>query len=192
MAVQDQPAAVRGDALPRETGPGGVQGCGLDVEGEHPAFLPGQAAEEGGVSAVAASGVHQQAGAGQMGGEKVLGQADGGQVRLAAADQAVPLGDKAELAPEGPLPLPGGQGRGEKAGLLPAVAAAAVEHLPQQIGAVPPPPPLRRDPQAGESGLAAGPGQGAPAHPRLFFIKVEPGFCLNKDHKNLPKFIFSS
>ena len=185
MAVQDQPAPPGGDALPGQAGAGGGQGGVLDVEGQHPALGPRQPAEEGGVPAVAAGGVHQQMGPGQVGRQEILGQADGGQVGLAAADQPAPLGDKAELGPEGALPFPGGQGRGEQAGLVPAVAPAPVQHLPQQVGAVAPPPPFRQDAEGGEGGLRAGPRQDAPADAGLFFVEIEPVFCLNKDHKNL-------
>ena len=169
-----------------QPGPGGIQGGGLDVKGQHPALLPCQAAEKGGVPAVAAGGVDQQPGLRQMGREKILGQPHRRQVGLAAADQVIPLGAEIKLFPEGFLPRPGGQRGGEAAGLLPVIAPQLVEHLPQQVRAVAPPTPGRVDPKPADPGAPVPGDQGAAANQLLFFVKDKAFVCLNKAHKILP------
>ena len=119
----------------------------------------------------------------QSGYKMRIGQQDGALCLRCAGQGACPCRQGGALS---------GQRRAEQAGRLPVVAAAVMQHLPQQVGAVPPPPPLRRDPQPADDGLLPGPADDAAADAELFFVKIEPGFCLNKDHKNLPKCTFSS
>ena len=61
-----------------QPGTGGGDGVGLDVKAQHPACRGGDAAEKGGVAAVAAGGIHAQPGAFQPGGKKVLYELYGG------------------------------------------------------------------------------------------------------------------
>ena len=69
-----------------------VHGLGLDIHAQHAAILPGQAAEEQRIVAVAAGRVQKQPAGGQVGLQKFMAELHSRQVGHAAAHQPPALG----------------------------------------------------------------------------------------------------
>ena len=111
-------------AFLRQMGSGGGDGLGLDVKAQHPpAGGSREPAQERRIPAVAAGGVDAQPRGREPGGEEILHEPDGGQVRGAAADQLCALGLEIKFGPECRLARVCGQGSGKDGGLFPVVAA---------------------------------------------------------------------
>ena len=111
-------------AFLRQMGSGGGDGLGLDVKAQHPpAGGSREPAQERRIPAVAAGGVDAQPRGREPGGEEILHEPDGGQVRGAAADQLCALGLEIKFGPECRLARVCGQGSGKDGGLFSVVAA---------------------------------------------------------------------
>ena len=117
----------------------------LNIQPQHAACGPGQLTQKLRVMAVPAGGIHIQSARGQPRRQKFVAELHGGQIRHAAAHQLGTIRGKIKLFCQCHASRIAGQGSREPRGLLGVKPTAAAQDFFQQIAAVAPPAPLRRN-----------------------------------------------